>query len=78
MDSGSENSRSIADYHADGTPTLLLESRDGRGGITNRYCSEVFVFGAYSTEMIPGKVGRPPTIQCTGGRFAYNVVDEAS
>jgi hypothetical protein len=57
MNSGRESARSIADYHADGTPTLLLERRDGRGRITNRYCSEVFVFGAYSTELIPGKVG---------------------
>jgi hypothetical protein len=77
MESGKESSSSTADHDADGNPTSLYESREG-GGFTNRSCSEVFVFGAYSTEMILGKVGRAPTIQFTGGRPAYNVVDEAS
>ena len=38
------------------TPHHFLKAvRDGE--LTNRSCSEVFVFGAYSTEMIPGKLG---------------------
>ena len=77
MDSGKEDSSSTADYHLDGNPTSLHESRK-RGGFTHRSCSEVFVFGAYSTEKILGEVGRAPTIQFIGGRAAYNVVDEAS
>jgi hypothetical protein len=77
MDSGKEKSSSTADYHADGNPTSHNESLEG-GGFTHRSCSEVFVFGAYSTEKILGEVGRAPTIQFTGGRVAYNVVDEAS
>ena len=77
MDSGKEDSNSPADYHADGDAPSLHERREG-GGFTHRSCSEVFVFGAYSTEKILGEVGRAPTIQFTGGRVAYNVVDEAS
>ena len=77
MDSGKENSSSTADYHADGNATSPHESPE-RGGFTHRSCSEVFVFGAYSTEKILGEVGRAPTIQFAGGRAAYNVVDEAS
>ena len=78
MDSGKESSCPTADHHADGNPISLLESREGLGGFTNRSRSEVFVFGAYSTEMIPGEVGRAPTIQLTDGRSAYNVVEDAS
>ncbi len=78
MDSGNESSGASAGHHAGGNPTSLLESREGRGGFTNRSCSKVFVFGAYSTEMIPGEVRRASTIQFTGGRSAYNVVDDAS
>lgn len=59
------------------TPTSHQESREG-GGFTNRFCSEVFVFGAYSAEMILGEVRLAPTIQFTGGRAAYNVVEDAS
>ena len=59
------------------TPHLFMRAVR-EGGFTNRSCSEVFVFGAYSTEKILGEVGRAPTIQFTGGRVAYNVVDEAS
>jgi hypothetical protein len=77
MDSGKENSSSTADYLADGNATSLHESREG-GGFTNRSCSEVFVFGAYSTEKILGEVEWAPTIQFASGRAAYNVVDEAS
>jgi hypothetical protein len=77
MNSGKEDSSSNAEYFANGNPTSLHESRE-EGGFTHRSCSEVFVFGAYSTEKILGEVGRAPTIQFTGGRVAYNVVDEAS
>jgi hypothetical protein len=55
---------------------FLRAARDW--GFAYRSCSEVFVLGAYSTEMILGEVGRAPTIQFTGGGAAYNVVDEAS
>lgn len=73
-----ENPSSSADNHADGNLTSHHESSEG-GGFANRSCSEVFVFGAYSTEMILGEeLGRALTIQFTGGRVAYNVVDEAS
>jgi hypothetical protein len=77
MDSGKEDSSSTSDYLADRNATLLHEIREGRG-FTHRSCSEVFVFGAYSAEKILGEVGRAPTIQFTGGRVAYNVVEEAS
>jgi hypothetical protein len=78
MDSDKENSSSTADYHADGNATSSLHESRERGGFTHRSCSEMFVFGAYATEKILGEVGRAPTIQFTGGRVAYNVVDEAS
>jgi hypothetical protein len=54
---------------------LLRVVMEGR--LTNRSCSEVFVFGAYSTETIPGELSGTVT-QYTGGRFAYNVVEDAS
>ena len=47
------------------------------GGLTNRSCSEVFVLGASSTETIPGEL-RGTVTQDTGGRSAYNVVEDAS
>jgi hypothetical protein len=77
MDSGAEDSSSTADYHADGNATSFHESREG-GGFTHRSCSEVFVFGASSTEKILGGSRWAPTIQFASGRAAYNVVDEAS
>ena len=77
MDSGNESSGSSAGHHAGGNPTSLLESRKGRGTHKQVLFGSVR-FGAYSTEMILGEVGRAPTIQFTGERSAYNVVDEAS
>ncbi len=50
----------------------------GTVGLPGRCCSEVFAFGVYPTEMIPGRSGGAITIQFTGGRSAYNVVDDAS
>ena len=77
MDSGKESSHPLRIIMRKATPHHFLRAVM-EGGFTNRSCSEVFVFGAYSTEMIPGEVGRGPTIQFTGGGSAYNVVDEAS
>jgi hypothetical protein len=48
------------------------------GGFANRSCSEVFVFGAFPTEMIPREAGRPAAIQIAVGDSAYSVVDDAS
>jgi hypothetical protein len=55
----------------------FLKSR-GRVGFQNWCCSEVFAFGVNPTEMILGRSGGGSTIQFTGGRSAYKVVDEAS
>ena len=59
------------------TAPYFLRSR-GTAGFQKRYCSEVFAFGVDSTEMILERSGRATTIQLSGGRSAYNVVDEAS
>ena len=61
----------------DNNVTLMLENRDRAGRLTNNSCSEVFGLAVNSTEMIPGERWEP-TIQCAGGRSAYNVVGEAS
>jgi hypothetical protein len=78
MNSGKESSRSTANHHADGNPRSLLERREGLGDSQTDLVQKCSFFGAYSTEMIPGDVGRAPTIQRTGGRSAYNVVEDAS
>ncbi len=69
--------RSTADHHTGGPshPILRVAKTDGP---IHGPCSEVSILGVHSTEMIPGEVGRVPTIQFIGGRSAYKVVDDAS
>ena len=78
MDSGEEGFRSTADHHADDNPTSLLESRESRGDSQIHLVQKCSLLAPILTEMIPGEVGGTTTIQFTGGRSAYNVVDEAS
>ena len=70
-------SRSTADHHTGGPSHHILRVVRTEE-LIHRPCSEVSIFGVYSTEMIPGEVGQVPTIQFTGGHSAYNVVDDAS
>jgi hypothetical protein len=78
MDSREEDFCSTADRHADDKPTSLLESREGRGDSQIHLVQKCSLLAPILTEMIPGEVGGATTTQFTGGRSAYNVVDEAS
>ena len=72
-----KNSASLGNIMRMVIPRYVLRSH-GAVGFPNRCCSEVFAFGVDPTEMIPGRSDSATTIQFTGGRSAYNVVDEAS
>ena len=77
MGSKKKISRSIAEHHTGGPSHHILRVVRTEE-LIHGPCSEVSILGVNSTEMIPGEVGRVPTIQFTGGRSAYNVVDDAS
>jgi hypothetical protein len=78
MDSREEGFRSTADHHADDNPRSLLASREGRGDSQIHLVQKCSLLAPILTEMIPGEAGWATTIHFTGGRSAYNVVDEAS
>jgi hypothetical protein len=78
MDSRKEGLRFTVDDHADGNLALLRERREGRGNSQIHPVQKCSLLAPNLTEMIQGEAGRSTTIQFTGGRSAYNVVDEAS